>query len=87
MRYCKLVYLVAGFALLGFVLSQTDLGDALEHGRRLGWGMAAVLAVYFCVFTADSLAWQLTFVTHGFGGPWAFRLWRSQARYCVNGTT
>jgi uncharacterized protein (TIRG00374 family) len=76
MRYWKFVYLLAGLALLGFVLSQTDLGDAWEHARRLGWGMAAVLAVYFFVFLADSLAWQLTFITHGFGGHWAFRLWK-----------
>ena len=88
MRYLKLVYLVAGLALLGYVLSQTDLGDAWEHTRRLGWGMAAVLAVYFFVFLADSLAWQLTFITHGFGGPWAFRLWQVRlVGEAVNATT
>lgn len=76
MRYLKPIYLLIGLALLGYVLSQTDLAAVWAYTRQIGWGMAAVLAIFFVAFVVDSLSWQLTFLTLDFGGSWGYRLWK-----------
>ena len=76
MRYLKPIYLLIGLALLGYVLGQTDLAEVWAYSREIGWGMAVVLAIFFVAFVVDSLSWQLTFLTLGFGGSWGYRLWK-----------
>ncbi len=76
MNYFKLIYLLVGLALLVWVISQTDVMEVWAHSRELGWGLAVVLAIYFAAFLIDSLSWQLTFLTLGFGGRWGVHLWK-----------
>ncbi len=76
MNYFKLIYLLLGLALLVWVATLTDLMEVWAHGQKLGWGLGVVLAIYFLAFLIDSLSWQLTFVTLGFGGSWGVRLWK-----------
>ena len=78
MRYLKPVYLLIGLALLGYVLSRTDLAEVWAYSRQIGWGMAVIVALYFAAFLVDSLSWQLTFLKLGFGGSWGYRLWKAR---------
>lgn len=76
MRSLKLCYLIAGGALLAFVLWQADLPQVWENSLRIGGiGLLAVLSVYFLAFLVDTASWQLTFVNLGHG-PWLYRLWK-----------
>jgi uncharacterized protein (TIRG00374 family) len=62
MRWLKLVYLLLGCGLLGFVAWTTDLEAVVRQVSRIGGaGVAAVLAIHLLVFLTDVWAWQLTF--------------------------
>lgn len=88
MNYFRLIYLLLGLALLVWVVTLTDLMEVWAHGRKLGWGLGVVLAIYFTAFLIDSLSWQLTFVTLGFGGSWGVQLWKVRmVGEAVNGAT
>lgn len=76
MNYFRLIYLLCGLALLVWVVTQTDLMVVWAHSRKLGWGLGVVLAIYFAAFLIDTLSWQLTFLTLGFGGSWGVHLWK-----------
>lgn len=76
MNYFRLIYLLLGLALLVWVVTQTDLMEVWAHSRKMGWGLGVVLAIYFAAFLIDSLSWQLTFLTLGFGGSWGVQLWK-----------
>ncbi len=88
MNYFRLTYLFLGLALLVWVVTQADLMEVWAHSRKLGWGLGVVLAIYFTAFLIDSLSWQLTFLTLGFGGSWGVQLWKVRmVGEAVNGAT
>lgn len=76
MRLAKIGYLALGIALLGFVLFQADLGEAWERLRQIGWGLAAILAVYFVAFLLDVGSWHMTLVGAPLDRRWLYRLWK-----------
>lgn len=56
----KFLFFVLGVVLLGVVISQTDIAHALSLLHEIGWGFAAIFALYFLGFLIDAYAWQLT---------------------------
>jgi uncharacterized protein (TIRG00374 family) len=56
----KLIFLIVGVALLGLVITETDITEAVLLLREIGWGFGAILAIYFVAFVIDTYAWQLT---------------------------
>ena len=48
------IFLFVGLGLLGWIFAQADLDALIEAVAAIGWGAAAVLAVYALVFTADT---------------------------------
>ena len=54
------IFLLVGLGLLAWIFAQVDLDALIEAVSAIGWGAAAVLAVYALVFTADTGVWLLT---------------------------
>ena len=54
------IFLLVGLGLLAWLFAQVDLEALIEAVAAIGWGAAAVLAVYALVFTADTGVWLLT---------------------------
>lgn len=61
MIYLRIGLLLAGMALLGVIVANTDFVEAARLVGSMGWGIAIILAIYFVAFYGDSLSWQLTF--------------------------
>src|SRR3546814_2463122 len=60
LRLLKIIYGLAGIALLGLILHETDLEQVWRHTRQIGGlGIGAVLAVYLLAFLVDTARWQL----------------------------
>ena len=78
MRYLKIGYLLFGLGLLALVLRETDLAATWIQVRGVGWGIAAILAVYVAEFWMDVMAWQLTFPKGRLvpAARWLRRLWQ-----------
>jgi putative membrane protein len=73
MRWLKLTFLVLGFALLWLVVADSDLALAADYVRRVGWGFALVLAIYFIAFVIDTFTWQLTLPALPLSPRWIVR--------------
>ena len=56
----KILFLILGVVLLGAVVAQTDIVHAISLLADIGWGFAAIFALYFAGFLIDAYAWQLT---------------------------
>ncbi len=79
MKLLKLIALLAGVALLAWLLSTTDLAAVGEHVRRLGiTGIIVINIVFLIGFSADVGAWLLLFRSLAFNGTWLARLWVAQ---------
>ena len=76
MRYANAIYLLIGVALLGVIAYETDLAEVAVWVRKIGWGMAVVLGLYFAVFLIDSFTWQMTLTSVPLGGVWLYRMWK-----------
>ncbi len=48
-----------GLGLLAWIAAQAEIGELARSVSTIGWGVGAVLAVYFVAFVADSMSWQL----------------------------
>ncbi len=72
----RLFFLLLGLGLLAFVVVQVDLSAVLTHVGTLGWGMAAVLFVYFLAFLADTFSWQLLVKPVRLEWRWLYALWK-----------
>lgn len=77
-RLARAGYLILGLALFAFVLHQTDLADAWQRMREVGWGFALVLAIHLVAFLFDVGAWQATLVNAPVNARWLYRLWKLQ---------
>jgi uncharacterized membrane protein YbhN (UPF0104 family) len=75
MRWVKIAFLLGGLALLAFIVSETDLGEVGRLVTAVGWGMAAILAVYFVAFLIDTFSWQIALPTAPLDARWLGRLW------------
>ncbi len=73
----RLVALLIGLALLGFIASQTDLAEVWRAALDLGaWGALAVCAVFLAGFVIDTASWQLMLPSVGLNARWLYRLWK-----------
>lgn len=59
MRGLRIAYLGIGILLLAGILAEVDLGEAASRLASIGWGFAAVMAVYALSFVLDSAIWLL----------------------------
>ncbi len=56
----KIIFLLAGFALLYLIVRDIDLGDVADLVGDVGAaGIAVVIFVYFLAFLGDSVSWML----------------------------
>ena len=78
MRLSKIntFFLLAGIALFGVVVWQTDFQGALALAANMGAGFALILALYFAAFLIDALAWQLTAPTAPVTLAWLYRFYQ-----------
>lgn len=72
------LFLIAGALVLALVLASTDLAQTWRHVSLIGWGFAAVLALYGLEFLAATLLWQTTFSSLPANLRSFHRLWRTQ---------
>ncbi len=76
MKNLKLLFLLTGFILLGFILHEVDLREVGSHVTQAGWGgMAFVLGFYMIAFVTDVAGWQLTFESIPLNLRWLSRLY------------
>ena len=76
MRILKILYLIAGIALLVLVLSEVDIAEVISRVGQVGWGFSAVLGIYLMAFLVDSFSWQLALISVPIGVRWLYRLWK-----------
>lgn len=71
----RLIALLLGLALLGYVALQADLAEVWSAMLRLGWaGAVAVAAIYFAAFVVDTASWQLMLPSVRLTVGWLARL-------------
>jgi glycosyltransferase 2 family protein len=76
MRIATAALLLAGLALLGLVVAQTDLAEAWSLLGRIGAPGVAAVAVVFLVSTIfQTLSWHLTLPSATAGVRWLRELW------------
>ncbi len=78
LRILRFAFLVAGLALFAHLLWSLDVAEAGRQVVALGWGLAAVLAVYFMAFLIDTVTWQLALKPVSGTPGWLYRLWRAR---------
>lgn len=76
MKPLKIIYLLIGVGLLGFVLSHTDLPLVWSQLEKIGWDILVVLVVYKVAFIVDTFAWQFTLPSTQLTKRWLFDLWK-----------
>lgn len=76
MSKIKTLFLLAGVALFGLVIWETDFQGALSLAGNMGSGFAVILALYFAAFLIDALAWQLTAPTAPVTLTWLYRFYQ-----------
>jgi uncharacterized protein (TIRG00374 family) len=74
--WIKLLFTVAGAALLASVLATIEFGQVLELVGRIGWGFVFVLVVAFLAFTADVASWLAVLPGLPFSLRHGLLLWR-----------
>ncbi|MGA8261665.1 MAG: flippase-like domain-containing protein [Arenicellales bacterium] len=76
MKIATSLALLAGLALLGWLLSQTDLAAAARLVTHIGWGgAAAVIVVFAAGFAVEVGAFALIFVRRTLSAAWFRDLW------------
>ncbi len=88
-KYAKVGLLLAGMALLGVIVYQTDLAEVWHRLREVGgWGIAIILIVYFFSFLAYTVSWHLTLPSARLDMHWTYRLWKvGMVGYAFNNVT
>lgn len=75
MKIAKILYLVAGMVLLGFVVSEIDLAEVADLIGDVGaLGILCVTAIYLLAFLLDSISWQLILTSLPISFAWCRRL-------------
>ncbi len=76
LRCFGLLYLLAGFALLAYILMHTDLHEVWSRVGQMGpGGVIFVLLLYALTFLTDVIGWQLTFRSLPLERRWCGRLY------------
>ncbi len=76
----RLLALLLGLALLGFIASQADLAEVWAAMRGIGFlGVLAVLAIFMAAFVVDSASWQLMLPSARLECVWLLRLTKVRA--------
>jgi putative membrane protein len=73
--YLRIAFLLAGVALLALIVRSVDLAEVARLVTQLGWGLAAVLALYLLAFVVDTASWQLALPAAPLTARWLARLW------------
>ena len=69
--------LLAGVALLGVIVYQTDLAELWNYLRRIGvWGVAAILGLFCLASVLETVSWQLKLLSIRLDIIWMYRLWK-----------
>lgn len=76
MRHLKHLYLVIGLAVLAVVVARIDVIEVGTMVRQVGFGLAAVVALYFAAFVIDSFTWQMALVEVPLDFRWLYRAWK-----------
>lgn len=77
LAHWRVIALLLGLALLGFVATRSDLAAVGQHVLALGApGALAALAVFFLAFLVDTASWQLMLPSARLGAGWLYRLWK-----------
>ncbi len=76
MKLFKLIFLLVGLALLGWVIRATNLAETYELVSQIGFGFLFVLAVYFFAFLFDTLTWQITLLSAPLTSNWLYRFFQ-----------
>ena len=76
MTSLRLIFLLLGLSLLTALLWQADLSAIFDYVKHLGWGLAAVLAVYLAAFLAATLSWHLLIPSARLDRRWFYHLWK-----------
>ncbi|MFQ5766341.1 MAG: lysylphosphatidylglycerol synthase transmembrane domain-containing protein [Rhodospirillales bacterium] len=76
MRALKAAYLLIGVMLLGVVIAEINVAEVGAQVAAVGFGFAAIVAVYFVAFAIDSVTWHLTIPSAPLDGTWAYRIWK-----------
>jgi putative membrane protein len=74
-RILKLLYFVLGVALLAVVVGETNLDEVLSLVLKIGWGLLAIVAIYFAAFAIDSFTWLMAMPSQPMNAVWTFRTW------------
>ncbi len=72
----KILFLLAGCALLGWALKSVDLAEVLSLLARLGWGYFFIFVIYGVVTWVDTLAWKYCFPPEKTRNFTLWQLWR-----------
>ena len=75
MRIFRIIFLLIGLILLGVIIANTDMQEALAMVAQVGWGIALPLFIFFITFLGDTLCWQITLREAPLTLSWYFRLW------------
>jgi len=75
-RHLKTLYLLIGLILLGAVLWKVDIREVTVLVGQVGWGITAVIGIYFLAFVIDSFTWQMALVSVPLNATWLYRTWK-----------
>lgn len=75
MHALRWICLLLGFALLGVIIANTDVAEAVRLVVRMEWGIAVVLLVYLATFLGDTASWHITLRSVPMTAGWFYRLW------------
>lgn len=76
LKSLKIIYLLAGGALLVWVLTEVDLVAVAAEAVTVGWGMVVLLGLYFAAFVIDSFTWQMALTAVPLNARWLYRTWK-----------
>lgn len=76
MKYLKVLYALAGAALLAVILAEADLAAVVERAGHIGWGAGVILALYLVYFSVDALNWLVALPSLRLDRIWFGRLWK-----------
>lgn len=72
----RLLVLLVGVALFGYLVSIADWTRIFALVGELGWGFAPVMAIYAGAFAVDTASWQLVIDRAPLTWRWFAALWR-----------